>query len=388
MQNKNFFFNGLNELRALAAILVIFHHIELFKNSDHIFSLVNSSYLSYFVTRVGKNGVYLFFVLSGFLITYLLLNEKEKLNTISFKNFYLRRIYRIWPLYYLIIVIGFIIIPLLANTFEIFQNTPYFFSLISTPENYSCKSILLYIFFLPNVALDFFNIVLVGCSQSWSVGVEEQFYIIWPIIVYLFSRKKVLIVFFSLLFFLISIHFIANSFLDFTNRITFLIYKFILVLPFEFMAIGAIGGYFFFYHKAKILFYTKFKFFYFFIISLILGAMFVPFLPIFFQNIILSILFLLLIITTINDENNWAFRNQYLAYIGKISYGVYMYHPFIMFLVFPFVNKYFPFTVNPYLYNSLIYFFIFTFSILLSHFSYKYFESIFINIKDKKYKSL
>jgi peptidoglycan/LPS O-acetylase OafA/YrhL len=81
MENKKIFFNGLNELRAFAALSVIFHHIELFKNSDHINSLLDSIYFSYFIEKLGKNGVYLFFVLSGFLITYLLLLEKGKLNS-------------------------------------------------------------------------------------------------------------------------------------------------------------------------------------------------------------------------------------------------------------------------------------------------------------------
>ena len=137
---ERIFFNGLNELMALAAFSVIFHHIELFKSCDHNGSLFNSAYWAYFIENLGKNGVYLFFVLSGFLITYLLLIEKDKLKTILFKKFYLRRIYRIWPLYYLIVIIGFFLVPFLANTFSIFKNTPYFFNLISTQEYYSIKS--------------------------------------------------------------------------------------------------------------------------------------------------------------------------------------------------------------------------------------------------------
>jgi peptidoglycan/LPS O-acetylase OafA/YrhL len=89
MIEKKIFFNGLNEIRAFAALSVIFHHIELFKNRDHISSLFESNFFSYFIGTVGKNGVHLFFVLSGFLITYLLLKEKEKCNTIFFKKFFL-----------------------------------------------------------------------------------------------------------------------------------------------------------------------------------------------------------------------------------------------------------------------------------------------------------
>jgi len=202
------FFNGLNELRALAALAVIWHHIELFKNRDALTSLFNLDMFSYFIDKVGKNGVYLFFVLSGFLITFLLLKEKERYNTILFKKFFLRRIFRIWPLYYTIVIIGFVLIPFLAYSFDIFKSAPYYFKIISDPNNYSLDSVLLYIFFLPNVALSCGKAVA-GSSHAWSVGVEEQFYILWPILIFAFSRKKIIWFFLLLLlaFFTCSIFF-------------------------------------------------------------------------------------------------------------------------------------------------------------------------------------
>src|SRR5690554_6407842 len=137
LEKKKIFFNGLNELRAFAALSVIFHHIELFKLRDGISSIFSNSYFHFFIEKLGKNGVYLFFVLSGFLITYLLLQEKSNNhNKISFKKFYLRRIFRIWPLYYTVIAISFILIPFLAFNFEIFRLTPYYFDLISDSLNY------------------------------------------------------------------------------------------------------------------------------------------------------------------------------------------------------------------------------------------------------------
>jgi peptidoglycan/LPS O-acetylase OafA/YrhL len=390
MINNKIFFKGLNELRALAALSVILYHIELFKNEDHISSLVDSIYFSYFIKRLGINGVYLFFVLSGFLITYLLLVEKERLKTILFKKFYLRRIYRIWPLYYLIVFIGFIIVPFLASNFRIFENTHYFYGLISSSENYSLKSLLLYLFFMPNVVLGYFNIIIVGSSQAWSVGVEEQFYILWPLLVFAFARKRTLYIFLFLLTFFIISNLLFNYFtlLNIIEIIISYINRIITIIPFEFMTVGAIGGYIFLYHRDTITFFTKFKVLYFLLITTILSLMFFPIILPYFQSIIISILFLGLILITINDQNNFVLRNKQLSYIGKISYGIYMYHPFIMFLVFPFINSYFPFTYNSLLYNFSIYFFILSLTILLSHLSYKYFESIFINIKVNKFKSL
>ena len=99
------FFKGLNELRAIAALAVLFHHVELFKNKEGFSSLLNFKYSSYLISHIGRNGVNLFFVLSGFLITFLLLQEKENNSTIMLKKFFLRRIFRIWPLYYFILII-------------------------------------------------------------------------------------------------------------------------------------------------------------------------------------------------------------------------------------------------------------------------------------------
>lgn len=393
---KKIFFNGLNELRAFAALSVIFYHIELFKSRDHIGSLFDINFFNYFIGRLGKNGVYLFFVLSGFLITYLLLKEKEKYQTILFKKFYLRRIFRIWPLYYLIVGISFLVIPFIANTSEIFRNTPYYFNAISNSENYTYTSFLTYLFFLPNIALDFFGFRVVGCTQSWSVGVEEQFYILWPLLIFIFNRKTIVKVFLLLIVVFVFSHVFFQP--DLVARLAKtvghelkilpIIYKIVKIIPFEFMAIGAIGGYLYNYYAKEITIITKSKYTYFITIASIFCLLFFSIISIYLQSILLSVFFLFLIITTINDDNKTVFRNEYLSYVGTISYGVYMYHPFILFLVFPFINEYFPAKDGVLIYNVMVYLFVFGLTILLSHLSYKYFELAFIKIKDTKYKTL
>lgn len=392
MIEKKIFFNGLNELRAFAALAVIFHHIELFKSRDHISSLFEFSFFSYFIGTVGKNGVHLFFVLSGFLITYLLLKEKEKYKTILFKKFFLRRIFRIWPLYYLIVFIGFILIPFLAHNFEIFEKVPYYYDLISNPKNYSFNAVLLYILILPNIALSY-DFLIAGCSQAWSIGVEEQFYILWPLLVFVFSRRIIVWVFtILLLFFIFSYAFIQpDSFHLLSKDATFAemllprIYALIKIFPFEFMTIGAIGGYLYAYYKEKIEEFSKSKFLYLIVLGFVFFFLFFLLDFVYFQGLTLGFLFLFLILITISEENSIVFRNKPLSYLGKISYGIYMYHPFVMFLVFPFANSYFKDCLLEY--NLFVYFSVFSITILLSHLSYKYFESVFIKIKDTNYKS-
>lgn len=179
------FFNGLNELRAIAAILVVFHHTEL-QNGINSFRS-NFKFMEYFVGNIGKNGVFLFFVLSGFLITYLLLKEKAQNKTIDLKKFFLRRIYRIWPLYYFIFIIAILLIPFLVANFEIFKEDFYYYNRIVDSHNYGFKGILFYLFFMPNVAL-YSGYFMAGATQAWSVGVEEQFYLVWPLLVVFFNK--------------------------------------------------------------------------------------------------------------------------------------------------------------------------------------------------------
>ncbi|REC48984.1 acyltransferase family protein [Chryseobacterium pennipullorum] len=375
---KSIFFGGLNELRAIAALSVILHHIELFKHRDHMGSLFDSKYTAYFIGHLGKNGVYLFFVLSGFLITYLLLAEKEKNNSINLKKFYLRRIFRIWPLYYIIIFISFIVIPLLAFTFPIFSITPSYYQIIKDTSNYDIMSVFLHILFLPNIALQAGK-VIVGASQSWSVGVEEQFYIIWPIIVSFFNRRIMISAFVCILIIFIAIN------LRYPRS---LIGTVVSIIPFEFMAIGSLGGYFYSVQANKITEYTKGKAIYLTSLLLILVLISIPVFTLYIQNITLGFVFLLLIIISINPLNKSVFRNRYFSFSGGISYGIYMYHPFIMFLIFPVFYKLLKFYNNIFVFNIGVFIFIPGLTILVSYGSYRYIEKKFINIKDSKFKTL
>ncbi|MEJ7589497.1 MAG: hypothetical protein WKI04_18250, partial [Ferruginibacter sp.] len=79
---------------------------------SHYFGL--ASY-GFYKTKMQSYAVILFFVLSGFLITYLLIREKENKGKINIRHFYIRRIVRTWPLYYLVLVIGMLLLLLLPG---------------------------------------------------------------------------------------------------------------------------------------------------------------------------------------------------------------------------------------------------------------------------------
>lgn len=336
----NNFLKGLDELRAIAALAVVFHHIELLKNSnisnswDNIPSLVQSNiYLYHFTMSIGKYAVLFFFILSGFLITHLILQEYKRYNTFDFKSFYMRRILRIWPLYYIIMGITFFIIPFIGHHWELLKEYPnsWYQILIDTDFN-SLETWLTSWSFLSNHTLSS-GIVLIGGSQTWSVSIEEQFYLFWPILLLLVFKKRPILYLTLTIIILIVLH------------RTFKREAWLFGYYFEFLFLGSLGA--LLYHSSqfnKIRDYIDKKIFYFINLLIIIMLSFIPIFSSYSQYVIISIFFLSFIILTVN--NQYCFRSNLLNKLGKISYGIYMYHPFVMFLVFPLI-KYLQINILP-----------------------------------------
>lgn len=359
MTNSNHF-RGLNELRALAALAVVFYHIELYKNRIQLPSLYDISFINPFFNYFGKSGVYLFFVLSGFLLTHILTTEKKNNAQISFKNFYLRRILRIWPLYFIVGIIGFIIIPFLYYQFTSFFQGQDHFNLLIENLNYK-GNLLFYFFFLTNISIDVYG-PIAGAGQTWSVCVEEQVYIIWPWIINLFYKHL------HIAFILLTILFILLQFniRELTNNHTLII--FIETFHIDMMAIGGLFalGYSKFQNIIKL--NTPLSLF------IIIGSILIH---IFFQLpvISLSILYGFLILSLHSNHFNLNLLNR----IGKWSYGIYMYHPLFMYLSFSLV---FSMNIQSVLYANLLYYSMtIGLTLVTSFLSYNYIELFFLNKK-------
>ena len=147
-------FNSLDGLRAIAIIAVIWHHA------------AGDTFPQVTLASQGFHGVSLFFALSGFLITSLLLREKDRFNDISLAHFYIRRSLRIFPLYYAVIAIYLALVLILIRdepSGQLFlHNLKYFLSYTSN----------IFVEHKVDVSVIFFI--------AWSLAAEEQFYLAWP----------------------------------------------------------------------------------------------------------------------------------------------------------------------------------------------------------------
>jgi peptidoglycan/LPS O-acetylase OafA/YrhL len=125
------------------------------------------------ISRAGAYGVDLFFVLSAYLITELLLREKDERGSLDIKAFYLRRILRIWPLYYFFIALA-ALVPFLNPS-----------------GNFTLRYVLGFLLLAGNWVMIAFGPPQSAALPLWSVSVEEQFYLLWPPVVARLSRRQI-----------------------------------------------------------------------------------------------------------------------------------------------------------------------------------------------------
>ncbi len=393
---KKEYFKGLDSLRFFAALAVFFTHVELIKKftgfGTHwidpeeritkftVFQSVMSKEidpLSPLIAYSSALGVVFFFVLSGFLITFLLLKEKEQNNSIAIKKFYLRRALRIWPLYYLIFILGFFILPYLD--FFAVPGQDIFFQ-----QNF-WGNLLLYAFFMPNLAFSIYTTAVPNIGQSWSIGVEEQFYLLWPLLI----RKsknvlKSILWITSIIIALKGLILLSAPFVKLDALVV--LKKFLAMSKLECMALGGLGAYVLFSNKEKILriVYRPISQ----ITSVVILPILIYFTPTAFEDILhllFSISFLVIILNVASNEKSLLrFENSTLQYLGRISYGFYMFHVMCIVFTIHFLDKYIGLDNDiskPQ--HMLLYGISFLLTVAVSSLSYHIFENAFIRLKDK-----
>lgn len=291
--NKKNYYKYLDSYRFIAVFLVIlFHWLP-----------------GYFAdVELGKIGVDMFFVLSGFLITENLLIQKLTLNGVKdsptvFKNFYARRSLRIFPIYYLVILLFFFVGG------NVITDHPFWF-----------------IFYVQNYLFIKLQSWPGMFSHLWSLAVEEQFYLFWPTVILLIPYKY-------LGYLLVSLIAFSLIYLSFNGGNGFKVFS--LQACISTLSIGGLLAFIKNYLPSH---FNKLRFdvpiFIFLFLTLIIGVI-ENYGIVFIQVVIAftAFLFIKILLTRQSRMLNILFANPITSFLGKISYGLYLYHNFIPWLL-------------------------------------------------------
>jgi peptidoglycan/LPS O-acetylase OafA/YrhL len=371
------YFPGLNGIRFLAALWVIWGHVEVIKPW---FGFAPISPPTRFRENLG-DAVTVFFVLSGFLITYLLLAEIRTTGTIQVRKFYLRRILRIWPLYYLLVFLGFFGLPIIEHLFSF---NGYYPLSDNNPLVYGIK-LTEYLLFMPHLGA-FLGSYITGIGHLWTIGIEENFYLMWPLLTKVF-RKRILrllltIIGFKIFIILLSI-LIAP--LPLVPEIIKQILGFINFFRIENMAVGGIGAYILFTNQQgilRIIFHPISE-------KIILALMICNIL--FFEgdftllsNQLSAVLYILFILNvSSNPRSTLKLENRVFNSLGNISFGLYMFHVLVIYLVMMAIKLLSPTPLDSTLFNILLYTVVTVLTISVAYLSYNYFEQPFLRLKQR-----
>jgi len=365
---EKIFFPNLDGLRFFSFIIVFFSHIFTTKYDN----IKEESWYQVFKGRLfwdGDMGVSFFFVLSGFLITYLLIKEKQLTGKVHISSFYIRRTLRIWPLYYFCVLFGFIAFPVLKSAFG---QVPY-----ETADPFLCS-----------IFLNNFNEIYNGPPDSsilsvlWSVAIEEQFYLLWPILFYLVSPKQYKFIFIGVIVISIIYRFV------FINQAIDLLTLGVI----SDMAIGGLGAYL---SIASISFLQKMEKLpgWVHLIPYIVTGFFMYYRREFFYNGTMMMVFHRLIVSFffiwIILEQNFSKRSFFkisslktISKLGKYTYGLYCLHTIALLVVVTGMSK---MGLDKHSWQLWLIELptALALSIFLSYISYHYFEKRFLKLKER-----
>lgn len=356
MATEKMHFKNLNGLRFIAAFLVIVGHFHQTRANYGLSGIWDSLVIQGF----GEEGVNIFFVLSGFLITILLLQEKKESQSISLKNFYARRILRIWPLYFLIIGFCFFAVPRIGALYvpgmEI--NASHFW-----------QSLIVFACILPSFAMHLFGQIPLA-SMTWSIGVEEVFYLITPLLLKYSRRALPSFLIFSAAFLFLGNGFITNPS---GNRALGVLILFLADLRLACLGLGSLAAIVYFHYPdwvkkwilnvpAQVMAY-----------ALALGFILKLYSPGWYSNELFSLYFAVIVLNlALNPSSFLRLTHPVFEYLGKVSYGIYMFHIFPIVLLcnlWPGANIWLAFALDMGI------------TVGLAALSYQYFERYFLGLK-------
>jgi peptidoglycan/LPS O-acetylase OafA/YrhL len=357
-KTKKIYFPNLDGLRSIAVFLVVVWHIEIHK--------VRFGFKQLFFNDTGFMGVSIFFLLSGFLITYILLTEKELNQKINFKAFYMRRILRIWPLYFFTLFFGFFIYP----------------------RGMSLSTLSMCLLLLPNIPF-MLGHIHPYVQPIWSIGVEEQFYLFHPQFFRLKNKKATFIAIAVLAIFLITFKEIGFKFPG--NFFLSTLANYLYYFRIEQLLMGSMGAiivYGYNHHELNNNAFVRLLFSkYVQILSWVYfaGHIFMTYFAgkVFSNNALFVIAVMLVVMNLCIPATSIIQLNKnFLRYLGKVSYGIYLLHNIVLISVLYLLKQYTS-ILNPILINVIVYGLTLPLTVLIAGLSYKYYESYFLRLKVK-----
>ena len=314
---KRIYFPHLDLIRFIAAFMIVMLHS--YDAWHNWFAKTQETFVSGIpmANSFMKNlavGVDIFFLISGFLITYILLEEKKRTGKINILKFMARRSLRILPLYFLIIIIAPFLISWIGKT------EPNYWPTILFVNNFQTINTTLWVY---------------PFSHFWSICIEEHFYLVWPFVIAFIPKKWFLntcflLIVCSILFrlyaFYYSDHAWYNLYLHTLSRI-------------DVIVIGAIGAYFFSIKPFNLKLTKTVRIC---LITLIVIALSIestsllnsPFLAAFKKYIYVALFSLLLLDYNFNPNFKHLLPNKsFIHYLGKVSYGIYMFSNLINIII-------------------------------------------------------
>ena len=347
---------ALDGLRGLAILLVVVYH--------------NFGFINVFF--FGWLGVDLFFVLSGFLITDILLKTVGEKGYL--KNFYIRRVLRIFPLYYLSLILFLIVIPKTTIKLDVQYYVDHQIWLWTYLQNW------IYTFQSPGQTN--------ALNHLWSLAVEEQFYLLWPLAVLIIRKPGYLLLFISLV--LVAV--VGLRLLVWMNQISdlayFNLYTFTRV---DGLCIGCMIALLqrvksIFLHQNRgliVLCFAGLNFGFFFVNRRYQFSF--PYLALAGYTTF-AMMFGLLVNEAVTSQSkliNFLFNNSLLKFFGKISYGFYVFHWPVYLLLFPYLLPWMSKFANGAIVQFLVSVMATLAAIVISWLSYQYYEKYFLKLKDK-----
>jgi peptidoglycan/LPS O-acetylase OafA/YrhL len=344
-----FYLNGLHGLRAIAAIAVVFQHVN---NTLHEVNVKLFRHL-----ELGDFAVTVFFTLSGFLITFLLLKEKEKTGDVSIKEFYIRRILRIWPLYFFYLAIAIVTAQIVGKQ----------------PEPWLLPVVLL---FASNYSMTFFK-GYPYAGHYWSLGVEEQFYLFWPWLIKLSKRPILAIVGFFIFYMLVKAG-LRQVFGNVSDA-----YMFLKFTRFDCMAIGGMGAWalwkgYLSRIQARWIWLGIEVFGWALLVAMSGEWLHVS---VMFDQDLTGLATMLIIFNLVaNPRPLMRLENRLWRYLGGISFGIYVWHLILIAMNVAILKHW---AMSDALKITLFYVFVCSETLLLAHLSNRYLEAPFLRLKER-----